>query len=71
MEPASKPRGGGLAGGATARENRAMARYARFGDRSSYKSSEVVGLFVLSIFGGGLFFLICMAIDHLVRRFTG
>ncbi|GIW88457.1 MAG: hypothetical protein KatS3mg108_2781 [Isosphaeraceae bacterium] len=37
-------------------------RFGRFRDRGSYKSSEVMALFILSIFGWISFFLLCMAI---------
>ncbi|MBX6312113.1 MAG: hypothetical protein IRY99_04220 [Isosphaeraceae bacterium] len=48
-----------------------MPRIGRFKDRASYKPSEVVGLFVISLFGGMLFFLICVLVDHLLGQFFG
>lgn len=47
------------------------SRLYRFGDRASYKTSEVVGLFVISIFAGMAFFGICMAIDYALERLFG
>lgn len=43
----------------------------RFRDRSSYKPSEVVGLFVISLFGGMLIFGVCMLISSIVDRIMG
>ncbi len=48
-----------------------MRRISRFGDRQSYKPSEVVGLFVLSLFGGMIVFGICMLINSLLERIFG
>lgn len=48
-----------------------MGRAFRYRDRKSYKASEVVGLFVVSIFGGMLFFGLCALVDFLIGRFTG
>lgn len=47
------------------------SRLSRFGDRASYKASEVLGLFVISIFGGMAIFGICMAIDYALERLFG
>lgn len=44
-----------------------MSRLLRFRDRSSYKSSEVVALFVISIFAGMIFCGICAAIDYVLN----
>jgi hypothetical protein len=46
----------------------AGGRYLRFRDRGSYKSSEVVGLFIISIMGGMLFCGICFALDYLLSK---
>jgi hypothetical protein len=43
-------------------------RYVRFRDRGSYRSSEVVGLFIISIMGGMLFCCICFAIDYFLSK---
>jgi len=48
-----------------------MRRLSRFGDRQSYKPSEVVGLFVISIFGGMFVFAICMAVNILIESIFG
>ncbi len=45
--------------------------YSRFQDRQSYKPSEVLGLFVISIFFGMGVFGICMAVSLLLDRFFG
>lgn len=37
-------------------------RFGRFRDRGSYKSSEVMALFIISVIGWITFFLLCMAI---------
>jgi hypothetical protein len=47
------------------------ARFFRFGERASYKSSEVVGLFVVSMILGGVFCLVCAAVDYFVGQFLG
>jgi hypothetical protein len=39
--------------------------------RRSYKASEVVGLFVLSIFAGMIISGVAVAIDFLLRTFFG
>jgi hypothetical protein len=49
----------------------ARARFFRFRDRASYKASEVLGLFVISIIGGMIFFLICVVVDFFVRHLIG
>jgi hypothetical protein len=49
----------------------ARSRLFRFRDRGSYKSSEVVALFVLSLFGGALLFLLCVLVDWFLRTFFG
>lgn len=46
-------------------------RLYRFGDRHSYKPSEVLGLFVVSLFGGMFVFGICMLVNSLLERFFG
>ena len=43
----------------------------RFRDRGSYKPSEVLGLFVLSLFGGMLMFGVCMLVNSLMDRIFG
>ena len=50
-----------------------MGRLNRFRDRaaSSYKTSEVLGLFVLSIFFGMLVYFIGWALCFLLDRVTG
>jgi hypothetical protein len=45
------------------------ARIFRFRDRASYKSSEVVGLFVVSVILGGVFCLTCAMVDFLTNQF--
>ena len=47
------------------------SRLFRFRDRASYKTSEVLGLFVLSIFLGMIFFGICAAIDYALQSIFG
>jgi hypothetical protein len=47
------------------------SRLFRFRDRGSYKSSEVVGLFVISIGLGMVFYLICLGLSWLCERFMG
>ncbi len=47
------------------------SRLSKYRDRASYKSSEVVGLFVVSLFLGMLFFLICVAIDYAFQLVFG
>lgn len=47
------------------------SRLFRFRDRGSYKSSEVVALFLLSLFGGAIMFLLCMVVDWFLRTFFG
>ncbi len=46
-------------------------RFFRTRDRQSYKASEVVGLFVLSIIGGMILSGVAIAIDFLLKRFFG
>lgn len=46
-------------------------RLYRFGDRQSTKPSEVVGLFVLSIFLGMIIFGICMFVNEMIERIFG
>ena len=43
----------------------------RFRDRGSYKPSEVLGLFVLSLFGGMLLFGLCVLANSLMDRIFG
>ena len=43
----------------------------RFRDRGSYKPSEVVGLFVISIFLGMGMVGICMLVSMTIDRLTG
>ncbi len=58
--------------GAGSGTNRAMrSRLFRFRDRASYKSSEVIGLFLISIFAGMIFFGICAALNALYERLFG
>ena len=47
------------------------ARIFRFRDRASYKSSEVVGLFIVSVILGGVFCLTCAAVDFITSTFFG
>ena len=47
------------------------ARRFRFRDRASFKPSEVIGLFLISLFGWMLFFLLVMALDHLLSPWLG
>jgi hypothetical protein len=47
------------------------SRMFRFQDRASYKTSEVLGLFVISIFLGMIFFGICAAIDYALHVLFG
>jgi hypothetical protein len=44
------------------------SKFFRYSERASYKSSEVVALFVLSLFLGMVTFGICMAIDYAIRQ---
>lgn len=44
------------------------SKFFRYSDRASYKTSEVVGLFIISLFLGMITFGICMAIDYAVRQ---
>jgi hypothetical protein len=44
-------------------------RITQFRDRASYKSSEVIALFIVSIFGGMLFCGLCVVIDFLIGQF--
>jgi hypothetical protein len=47
------------------------SRLFRFRDRASYKSSEVLGLFIISIFLGMFVYGLMWAIDQLVTRVFG
>jgi len=47
------------------------SRFFRFRDRASYKSSEVIGLFLISIFAGMFFYGLCMLVDFLLRSLFG
>jgi hypothetical protein len=47
------------------------SKFFRHSDRASYKSSEVVGLFVISLFLGMITFGVCMAIDYGIRQLFG
>lgn len=40
-------------------------RFFKYRDRASYKISEVLGLFIISMGLGMIFFGICVALDHL------
>jgi hypothetical protein len=46
----------------------ARSRLFRFRDRASYKASEVLGLFIISMFLGMIFFLFCVLVDQFVQR---
>lgn len=46
-------------------------RFLKYRDRASYKSSEVIGLFIISMGLGMIFFGICMAIDYVFTSFFG
>jgi hypothetical protein len=43
-------------------------RFFRFRDRASYKPSEVLGLFVVSLFGGMILFGICVLVDQVLSQ---
>jgi hypothetical protein len=47
------------------------SRLFRFRDRASYKSSEVLGLFVVSIFLGMFVYGVMMAIDFALTQLFG
>ena len=47
------------------------SRLGRYRDRQSYKASEVVGLFILSLFGGMLIFGLFVLVDWLLQRLFG
>ncbi len=49
----------------------ARGRISRFSDRQSYKPSEVLGLFVISLFVGMFIFGICMLVNELLERLFG
>lgn len=44
-------------------------RISRFGDRASFKSSEVVSLFIIAMFAGMVFAGLCWLGDFFVARF--
>jgi hypothetical protein len=44
-------------------------RVTRFRDRASYKSSEVIALFIVSLFAGGIFCGLCALADFITARF--
>lgn len=46
-------------------------KFFRFRDRGSYKASEVLALFVISLIGGMFLFAICAAVDYLIRHIMG
>ncbi len=46
-------------------------RFFKDSDRTSYKASEVVGLFVISIILGGVICLICYAVDYSIGKVAG
>lgn len=46
-------------------------RITRFGDRQSYKPSEILGLFVISLFLGMFVFGVCILVNHLLERLFG
>lgn len=46
-------------------------RFFRFRDRRSYKASEVIGLFILSIIGGMILSGVAIAIDFVFRTLFG
>lgn len=46
-------------------------RFFRPWGRRSYKPSEVVGLFLLSIFAGMFVSVVAVAVDYLLRTFFG
>ncbi len=43
-------------------------RLGRSRDHGSYKSSEVMGLFIISIIGWSLFFGLCMSIGFIIDQ---
>ncbi len=43
----------------------------RFRDRQSYKPSEVLGLFIISMIGGMFVFGICMLVNMVLEHFFG
>jgi hypothetical protein len=47
------------------------SRLFRYSDRASYKTSEVLALFLLSLFLGMFFFLVCAAVDYGIRMIFG
>ena len=49
----------------------ARSRLFRFSDRHSYKPSEVVGLFLVSLFLGMFVYAICVAANFLVDSIFG
>ncbi len=47
------------------------SKLSRFRDRASYKTSEVLGLFIISLFLGMFLFGLCMAIDYAIDSLFG
>lgn len=47
------------------------SRLSRFSDRASYKTSEVLGLYIIGLFLGMLFFGVCLAIDYALNKLFG
>jgi hypothetical protein len=45
--------------------------FIRFKDRSSYKTSDVVGLFIIGLILGALFCGMCVAIDYALQLLLG
>lgn len=46
-------------------------RFFRHTGRAAFKTSEVLALFVISLFLGMFFFLVCAAIDYGIRTVFG
>jgi hypothetical protein len=57
--------------GAALQRIMARSRLFRFRDRASYKPSEVLGLFIISVFLTMIICGLCMLIDHAVRQLFG
>jgi hypothetical protein len=47
------------------------SRFFRFRDRASYRTSEVLALFVIGLFGGALFFGFLVVMDFVFRKLFG
>lgn len=47
------------------------SRFFRQTGRSAFKTSEVLALFIISLFFGMFFFLLCAAIDYVIKSVFG